>query len=497
MTMPRRLRFPSSLVGLLVAAAVLPALALFAVIGWMHAGAQERLRQDLLERAALVASALAEASEYGLISGNAAALDRSVRELLRHDSAIAAIDILDASRKPFVSLPGTPLAAGLPSAELPVRSSVPDIDFFDSPTPHVSMPEEVQPTFRLGPVAGYVRVTMSPDALLAAERQAFGLQLAIIAVAALAGVLGVVVLARRLRISLAVLRDGLRGLIEGRYEPLDGPMVGAELKRVRGALAELAEALAARQGGTLGSTPTGAPSGAPPSVPVSSPGLPPGLPASLPGAPLAVAEALQHDRMARRIVARFDAALSAVRLCARHASRLAEAAGNDDERGRAHRTALHLMALAEQLDTVGANLTEPMRHRIVDGSGSVEAALDELMAECARAHPGCRLSVQRDDGFGVAVGERAVHLHRAMQEALSFLVSCSDASEAAVHLQLPDGGNELRVRITDNGRGEDSDSARERLAQMHDGLATCGGRAELAPLPGGGHCLTLSVPAKS
>jgi hypothetical protein len=491
MTMSRRLRFPSSLVGLLVAAAVLPAVALFAVAGWMHAGAEGRLREDLQRRASLVASALAEASEYGLISGNAAALDRSVRELLRHDRAIAAIDILDASRKPFVSLPGTPPKADLPSVELPVRSSVPDIDFFDSPTPHVSMPEEVQPTFRLGPVAGYVRVTMSPDALIAAERQAFGVQMAAIAIAALAGVLGVVVLARRLRTSLSVLRDGLRGLIEGRYEPLDGPMVGAELKRVRGALAELAEALAARNS-TLGSTPTGAP----PSRPASSPSLPPSLPASVPGAPMMAVDALPHDRMARRIVGRFDAALSAVRLCARHASRLAEVASDDDERGRAHRTALHLMALAEQLDTVGANLTEPMRHRIVDGSGSVEAALDELMAECARAHPGCRLSVHRDDGFGVAVGERAVHLHRAVQEALSYLVSCSDASEAAVHLQRPDGAGELRVRITDNGRGEDSDAARERLAQIHDGLATCGGRAELARLPGGGTSLTLSVPAR-
>ncbi|MGM9491985.1 hypothetical protein [Ideonella sp. YS5] len=494
MTISRRLRLPSSLVGLLVAAAVLPAVALFAVTGWMHAGEESRLRQDLQQRAALIASALAEASEYGLISGNAAALDRSVRELLRHDSAIAAIDILDASRKPFVSLPGTPLASGLPSAELPVRSSVPDIDFFDSPTPHVSMPEEVQPTFRLGPVAGYVRVTMSPDALVAAARQAFVLQLAIIAVASLAGVLGVVVLARRLRASLLVLREGLRGLIEGRYEPLDGPMIGAELKRVRGALAELAETLAARNS-TLGGMPTGAPATGAPPGPGSPPGLPPSLPASVPRMPLAAPDALQQDRMARRIVGRFDAALSAVRLCARHASRLAEAAGDDDERGRAHRTALHLMALAEQLDTVGANLTEPMRHRIVDGSGSLEAALDELMAESARAHPGCRLSVQRDEGFGVAAGTRAVHLHRAMQEALSYLVSCSDASEAAVHLQRPNGSGELQVRITDNGRGEESDAARERLAQIHDGLVTCGGRAELARLPGGGSCLTLSVPA--
>ena len=103
--------------------------------------------------------------------------------------------------------------------------------------------------------------------------------------------------------------------------------------------------------------------------------------------------------------------------------------------------------------------------------------------------------MQRDDGFGVAVGTRAVHLHRAMQEALSYLVSCSDASEAAVHLQLPNGGEVLQVRITDNGRGEDSDAARERLSQIHEGLVTCGGRAELERLPGGGHRLTLSVPA--
>jgi signal transduction histidine kinase len=83
-----------------------------------------------------------------------------------------------------------------------------------------------------------------------------------------------------------------------------------------------------------------------------------------------------------------------------------------------------------------------------------------------------------------------------MQEALSYLVSCSDASEATVHLQLPNGSGELQVRITDNGRGEESDAARERLAQIHEGLASCGGRAELARLPGGGSCLTLSVPAK-
>jgi hypothetical protein len=90
----------------LVLAASLPMLITLSVIGFMYFTGDSQIRRDLEQRATLIAAALAEASEYGLISGNSAALDRSVREVLESDRAIASIDILDATKHPYVSLAG-------------------------------------------------------------------------------------------------------------------------------------------------------------------------------------------------------------------------------------------------------------------------------------------------------------------------------------------------------------------------------------------------------
>ena len=60
--------------GLLLLAAAVPTLVMLVVIAVAHFGSGDRIRVALEERATLVASALAEASEYGLISGNPAAL---------------------------------------------------------------------------------------------------------------------------------------------------------------------------------------------------------------------------------------------------------------------------------------------------------------------------------------------------------------------------------------------------------------------------------------
>ena len=86
-----------SLGTLLVAAACLPTLLTLALIVCLHLGSEGRMRAELEQRATLIATALAEASEYGLISGNPAALDRSVRGLIEHDPAIASIDVMDAT----------------------------------------------------------------------------------------------------------------------------------------------------------------------------------------------------------------------------------------------------------------------------------------------------------------------------------------------------------------------------------------------------------------
>jgi len=470
--------------GLLVATASLPTLLALIVVVFMHAAGDTQIHRDLDERATLVAATLAETSEYGLISGNAAALDRSVRELLKRDSAIASIDILDVARRPVVSLAGAARQVGLRSIERPVRSNVPDIDFFDSPTPHVSLSEDVQPTFRPGPVVGYVRVTMSSGPLLSAQRQRLGLQLGIIAAAGAAGIFAFALLARRVVASLSWVLQALGSMLRGNYDVPEGPAVGGELKRVQGCVVELADALAARSH--------------PPRVGNDLAGTEP--PLELPSIRMAGLDALrhrdeaQHERIARRIVGRLDAALIAARLSARHATRLADLAASDADKQQAHQTALRILAIADQMNAVGPTLIDPMRSHIVEELG-LDAALEELLRACALAHPSCAFRLQKGVSFAGIDASQAVRLHRAVQDALAHVVACSDATEAAVRIETQLDSRDVRVVITDNGQGEASTVSATRLMRMRDSLAASGGRMDIQHSPIAGTTVSFTLPA--
>ncbi|HEX4511153.1 MAG TPA: hypothetical protein VH328_13780, partial [Burkholderiaceae bacterium] len=220
---PRRPTRSRSLAVLFVGATLLPMLLALVLFGLLHLTGEKRMREELEQRAALIATALAEASEYGLISGNPAALDRSVRSLLERDRAIAAIDILDATRHPFVSLAGPAKKVDLVSVELPVRSSVPDIDFFDQPTPHVSLPNDVQPTFRLGPVVGYVRVALSTAPFVDGRLGDLRDQALLVALAGLLGALVAWLFARRYDAALDNVLEGLATLRRGRFDLPESP----------------------------------------------------------------------------------------------------------------------------------------------------------------------------------------------------------------------------------------------------------------------------------
>lgn len=462
--------------GLLLAAAALPTLLTLVAVLLLNMGADDRMRHELEQRAMLVAGALAEASEYGLISGNAAALDRSVRELLARDKAIAAIDILDASRRPFVSLPGQPVASGLPSVELPVRSSVPDIDFFDRATPHVSMAEDLQPTFRLGPVAGYVRVTMTTEASRQAQRQRIGTELGIIAAAGLAGLLGVAWLARRIRASLMSILAALQAMRQGRFGMAEGPVVGGELKRVQVATLELAE--------TLGAAST------------------PGLPLQHGSSWQRSAETGGSHGVARRLLGRLDAALVGVRLSALQLARQVESAQPDSSPGAAQ-TAARILALADQAHAAGDALVEPLRPGIIAALG-LEVALAELLQACTRAQPSCAFSLHQDDINLASVGQpAAIEIHHAVQGALALVLASGQATQVSVRLHAAARAgdvpgvapSEVSVVVADNGMGEASSGAVARMARLRASLVSRGVRMDVQQSPQGGTTLVMTVSA--
>jgi signal transduction histidine kinase len=468
--------------GLLMAAAALPTLLMLLIVAVTQVGADARIRHELEQRAALVASALAEASEYGLISGNPAALDRSARDLLDEDRAIASIDILDATRRPFVSLSAPVPRSGLVTVERPVRSNVPDIDFFDQPTPHVSLPDDVQPTFRLGPVVGYARVTMSAQPLRGAQQQRLAEQLAAIAMTGAIGILAVGLLARRIAASAQAVRAALGALRDGRYDVHEGPPPIGELKAVQDSVIALADALAARpaaraaDGRTTGAT--------------TSPSQIVRIGEDAP------AQEARHERVARRIVGRLDAALVTVRLAAGHVAHLAETAETDAAKERASETAVRILAIADHLATAGPALMEPMRTLLVRERG-LDAALEELRHACALAHPACTFTLQKDADFQCADPAQALAIHRAVQEAMTHVVAFSNATEAVVRLAAQAGSREVRVVISDNGEGEDSKASNLRLARIRDSFAALGGRMDVRRSAVGGTTMVLTLPASA
>lgn len=392
-----------------MAASLPTVLALVAVLG-LHVADEAQGQRELQARAALMAAALAEASEYGLVSGNPAAVDRSVRELLAHDGAIASIDILDASRRPFVSLAGRQRPDGGPAVERPVRSSVPDIDFFDRPTPHVSLVDATPPSFRPGPVLGYVRIAMSVASARADQRQRLVVQLGIVAAAGLAGLLLVAHVAGRAAARMQALQVALPG-----------------------------------------------PTKPPPS-----------------GAPSEPAPASRHRRTARRIVGRLDAASIALRLSAGHAARLAELSGSEEGRQQAHDVALRVLAVADHLSAAGPTLFEPLRAQIVAELGLQGAVEDLLGActlahpACRFTLLGGRL-LGRLEGDRAASVHR--FLHDALAHVVACADATEAEVSVEVVPKLPPT---LRIVVRDNGPGEQSRMSSAQAARLDEQLTAIG-----------------------
>jgi signal transduction histidine kinase len=91
-------------------------------------------------------------------------------------------------------------------------------------------------------------------------------------------------------------------------------------------------------------------------------------------------------------------------------------------------------------------------------------------------------------------------LYRVLQEALTNVVKHAQATEVEVRLQRDDG--EVRLLVSDNGRGFDPPSGRspsqERigigLLGMIERLELFGGRLQVASQPGRGVCLVAYLP---
>ncbi|HEX5341974.1 MAG TPA: ATP-binding protein [Duganella sp.] len=196
----------------LMAMTAIPLAYLFCSFVWYaYQSRLSEVHEEMAERGPLVAKVLADSSEFSLISHRYDELKLTINGLLRADPSIYRIDVLDVQRRELVHAAARTL--GEPEAryyEAPVLKRLmwvamlgPDGKPYQKDRPAGASGVTVE-------TVGYVRVTMSPSALLLKQTRRFYVELLVASLGLLACVLLAWQLAKGLDVSLQASMRALR-----------------------------------------------------------------------------------------------------------------------------------------------------------------------------------------------------------------------------------------------------------------------------------------------
>jgi len=194
----------------LMAMTAIPLAYLFCTFVWYaYQSRLAEVREELAERGPLVAKVLADSSEFSVVSHRYDDLKLTINGLLRTDPSIQRIEVLDAQRREMVHAAARAAAADLRYYEAPILKRLMWVSMLGP---------DGKPYRKDGPSAsgmtvetmGYVRVTMSPSALLLKQTRRFYVELMVGCIGLLACVLLAWQLAKGLDASLQASMRALR-----------------------------------------------------------------------------------------------------------------------------------------------------------------------------------------------------------------------------------------------------------------------------------------------
>jgi len=429
---------------------MLPVVFLFTSFVWYSWYAHRaQVAEELAERGRILARALAETSEYNVISGNLTDLRLTINGLVQSDKSIYRIDVVDATGKRAVRVTSESALDAEPHYyEAAIRKQVVWINLFtDNGIPHVSASSDTRPPTLTTEVVGAVRVTMSPANMLAKQARRFQVEVAMAALALVASGVLAWVLARSLILPLRDAIGALRAIRGGNYR-IDLPVTtGGEVGELQASIGEMSVALdqskqdlenkvAARTQDLLESR----------------------------------NEALRADADKRKLIQKvnsiiederksiaveihdeLNASLIAVRLEAQSIATLAgrAPAGPEVEDIRAKAQAITRLAL--DLYANGRRLVRRLRPEVLDMLG-LHGAVEEMLRHYDSGS-GCRFAFHSEGDFSRLGNELAISAYRIVQEALSNVMKHAGASFAQVSLVLDEDENVLRIAVEDDGQG--------------------------------------------
>lgn len=479
----------------LLAIAVLPAFVMFvAVTAALYINAQSDVRRDVAERGRVIATALAQSSQYGLVSGNVSYLRSTLRQLLAAEPSIVCIAITDSARQPLVSDCQATPPAEHSAVEVPVNiESIPEVDLFE-PVPLPDAASAPPPKPLAGPLrtVGFVRVGMSETPTFQAKRRAvLAASGVVLATAALSCLIGVW-LARRLRQTLARVMEALREIRRGQFELKLDPTQEGELGELQRTILGMASTLYAARHDLEQqvATRTQELQEAMSKVQQSD-----AEKRRLIVHSNAVVEE-ERRRMALELHDHLGASLISVRLEAAALVAKAEVMGDADMARGARRIA----STTESLYASTRQIVRSLRPEVIDTLG-LSGAVEDLVRNFDKVHPHCRFECRAAADLPDLRGELAMPAYRVVQEALTNIVKHAGATRASVALAVSTERDQLHIVIADDGKGFDTATTGGSgfgLIGMRERVAAVGGDISITSAPGEGTsvCVTLPMPER-
>jgi two-component system sensor histidine kinase UhpB len=476
---------------------MLPVALLFTSFVWYSWYAHRaQVDEELAERGRILARALAETSEYNVISGNLSDLRLTINGLVQSDMSVYRIDVVDTSGRNAVSVvsehPIEPPADGR-WYEAPIRKQVVWINLFsDNGTPHVSASSDTRPPTLTTEVVGRVRVTMSPTNMLAKQLRRFRIELAMAALALAASGALAYILARSLTVPLREAIAVLRRIRGGNYRVQLPITTGGEVGELQSSIGEMSVALdeskqdlenkvAERTRDLLASR----------------------------------NEALRADADKRKLIQKvnsiiederktiaveihdeLNASLIAVRLESQTIQHLAARAVPSPEVDQIRDKAQAITKLALDLYANGRRLVRRLRPEVLDMLG-LHGAVEEMVNHYRSS--GVHFEFDSEGDFSKIGNELAISAYRIVQEALSNIMKHSRAGFARVSLVLSESGTPggaLHIEVQDDGEGFDPALASEGIGiiGMRERVFALGGSIRVQSSPGDGTLVAITLP---
>ncbi|MCC6072556.1 sensor histidine kinase [Massilia sp. GCM10020059] len=417
---------------------MLPVMFLFSSFVWYSWYSHcAQVAEELAERGRILAKALAETSEYNVISGNLSDLRLTINGLVQSDRSIHRIDVVDANQQPAVSVASDRSADAEPRYyEAPIRKQMIWINLFsDNGAPHVSGSSDTKPPTLTTETVGWVRVTMSPSHMLDKQARRFRLELAMAALALIISIALALALARKVA-------ERTSELVESRNEALKADADKRKLiQKVNSIIEDERKSIAVEI----------------------------------------------HDEL--------NASLIAARLQSQSIFHLADKAGEGPAIDEIKAKSQAITKLTLDLYASGRRLVRRLRPEVLDMLG-LHGAVEEMIRHYDSSHGGSRFEFRSEGDFSQLGNELAISAYRIVQEALSNVMKHATATRTRVSLVLDDEEGMLHIEVSDNGAGFDmaTSSSGIGIIGMRERVYALGGTISFASEPGSGTIISISLP---